>query len=84
MIAQEPEGAVCAAQGALLGRGRFLALLTGSLQCVKCGEQYETTANYLTEPIDVFGEWLDEIAAVNDAQAGGGAAGAVAGEYEEM
>lgn len=38
------------------------------LSCTKCAEQYETVANYLTEPIDVFAEWLDEIAAANEPQ----------------
>ena len=42
------------------------------LKCDKCSERYETTCNYLTEPIDVYAEWLDEIAAANTAQAAGG------------
>lgn len=37
-----------------------------TLKCTKCGETYETRSNYLTEPIDVFGEWLDAIAEAND------------------
>merc|ERR1712000_291736 len=52
------------------------------LRCDKCSERYETTANYLTEPIDVYAEWLDAIAAANDKQAAGGAA-ADYDQYEE-
>ncbi len=45
----------------------FLFLLFFLLtQCSKCGESYETQANYLSEPIDIYAEWLDEIAAVNE------------------
>jgi len=36
------------------------------LKCNKCGESYETQANYLSEPIDIFGEWCDEIAQANE------------------
>ena len=39
---------------------------TALLKCSKCGESYETQSNYLSEPIDIFAEWLDEIAAVNE------------------
>jgi transcription elongation factor Elf1 len=47
-------------------------------QCSKCGESYETQANYLSEPIDIYAEWLDEIAAANESKAA-----PVQDEYEE-
>lgn len=31
----------------------------GTLKCRICGEKWETRINYLSEPIDVFSEWLD-------------------------
>ena len=34
---------------------------TAYLKCNKCEEQYQTPCNYLTEPIDVYSEWRDEI-----------------------
>lgn len=37
----------------------FRAML-GDLNCRVCGESYQTTINSLTDPIDVFSEWLDE------------------------
>jgi transcription elongation factor Elf1 len=36
--------------------------MTGSLQCGVCNAKFHTTINKLTEPIDVFTEWLDESA----------------------
>merc|ERR1711991_912930 len=41
---------------------------TAILRCNKCAEMYETQSNYLSEPIDIFAEWLDEIAAANEQQ----------------
>ncbi len=40
--------------------------MTGSLECTVCHAKYQTSIHKLTEPIDVFTEWLDEAA---DAQA---------------
>jgi len=34
--------------------------MTGSLSCRICDEKYETYINTLTEPVDLFSEWLDE------------------------
>ena len=39
---------------------------TALLKCSKCAESYETQSNYLSEPIDIFAEWLDEIAAASE------------------
>ena len=33
--------------------------MTGQLECGICHARYQTTINKLTEPIDVFTEWLD-------------------------
>ena len=38
----------------------------GMLKCRICGEEYQTRIHYLTEPIDVYSEWLD---ATEEAQA---------------
>jgi len=40
--------------------------MTGQLLCSVCDAKYQTRIHSLTEPIDVFTEWLDETA---DAQA---------------
>ncbi|KAJ8613117.1 hypothetical protein CTAYLR_004799 [Chrysophaeum taylorii] len=31
----------------------------GTLVCRVCGASYSATINYLSEPIDVFSEWID-------------------------
>lgn len=36
--------------------------MTGMLQCSVCNARYNTNINKLTEPIDIFTEWLDEAA----------------------
>ena len=38
----------------------------GSLQCRVCNAEYQALINYLSEPIDVFSEWLDECERVAD------------------
>ena len=32
---------------------------TGSISCRVCGENYQMRINHLTEPVDVFCEWVD-------------------------
>ena len=32
---------------------------SGSLECRVCGASYSATVNYLSEPIDIFSEWID-------------------------
>ena len=34
--------------------------MTGELTCRGCESNFQTTISTLTEPIDVFSEWLDE------------------------
>jgi transcription elongation factor Elf1 len=34
--------------------------MTGTLKCRICGCSYTTSINSLSEPIDVYSEWLDE------------------------
>ncbi|CAM9341018.1 unnamed protein product [Choristocarpus tenellus] len=43
---------------------------TGRLLCRMCEVQYEMTINYLTEPIDIYTEWIDECEAVNAVEGG--------------
>jgi transcription elongation factor Elf1 len=31
-----------------------------SLKCSSCGEGFQAPMNHLTEPVDVWHEWLDE------------------------
>jgi transcription elongation factor Elf1 len=38
--------------------------MTGTLECAICHAKYQTSINKLTEPIDIFTEWLDEAAAI--------------------
>ena len=47
----------------------------GDLNCRVCGANFQMRINYLTEPVDVFCEWLD----AHEAEAAGGGA-AVEGE----
>ena len=34
--------------------------MTGALQCTICDAKFQTQINSLSEPIDVFTEWIDE------------------------
>jgi len=38
----------------------------GTLKCRICGVTYQMPINHLTHPIDLFSEWVDECAQVND------------------
>ncbi|CCA69697.1 related to ELF1-Protein required for growth on glycerol mediumTranscription elongation factor, implicated in the maintenance of proper chromatin structure [Serendipita indica DSM 11827] len=33
--------------------------LLGHLYCKICGQTFQTRANYLTEPVDIFADWID-------------------------
>ena len=35
-------------------------VMIGDLKCRICGESFQTTIHSLTDPIDIFSEWLDE------------------------
>lgn len=35
--------------------------MTGDLACRICDAKYQTSINNLTEPIDVFSDWIDEV-----------------------
>jgi len=41
----------------------------GTLKCRICSEEWQCRIHYLTEPIDVFSEWLDATEAEADAEA---------------
>ncbi|CAI5946252.1 unnamed protein product [Closterium sp. NIES-64] len=40
----------------------------GTVSCRVCSEQYQTTIDNLSEPIDLFSEWIDEAERVNAEQ----------------
>ncbi len=40
---------------------------TGSITCRVCGESFQTRVNHLTEPVDVFVEWVDACEAARGA-----------------
>merc|ERR1712226_282285 len=40
----------------------------GSVNCAVCGEQFGTTINYLTEPLDIYSEWIDACELANNAE----------------
>merc|ERR1711879_221245 len=41
----------------------------GRIECSLCGEDFKTSINYLTEPLDVYSEWIDACEAANDGNA---------------
>ncbi|KAL3631445.1 hypothetical protein CASFOL_024429 [Castilleja foliolosa] len=40
----------------------------GEVKCGICQEMYSTTVTALTEPIDIYSEWIDECERVNNAE----------------
>lgn len=36
----------------------------GNLQCSNCHQNFQTTINYLSAPVDVFSDWIDACEAV--------------------
>ena len=38
---------------------------TGRIQCSVCMEDFQATINFLSEPIDVYNEWIDACEAAN-------------------
>ncbi|OBA27025.1 Elf1-domain-containing protein [Hanseniaspora valbyensis NRRL Y-1626] len=40
--------------------------MIGSLHCNKCNVSFESKVNVLSEPVDVFTDWIDAVEAVND------------------
>jgi transcription elongation factor Elf1 len=51
----------------------------GSLACRLCGASYQMPIHHLTEPVDVFSEWLDDCEAAAQGKVTGPAAAAAAG-----
>ena len=39
---------------------------TGRVQCTKCFEDFQSKINFLSEPIDVFNEWVDACEEINN------------------
>ena len=42
---------------------------TGTLECRVCAATYTATINYLSEPVDVFSEWIDQCEAEDEDRA---------------
>ena len=38
---------------------------TGRIQCSVCMEDFQATINFLSEPIDVYNEWIDACETAN-------------------
>merc|ERR1712142_1205906 len=38
----------------------------GQIKCNVCSEDFKTSINYLTEPIDIYSEWIDACEVAND------------------
>eukprot|EP01035_Chromulina_nebulosa_P018823 gene18823-24602_t len=49
----------CSTDGSVSCHLDFNAMI-GSLVCRVCEEKFQTTINSLSDPVDVFSEWLDE------------------------
>merc|ERR1712070_1217259 len=45
--------------------------MTGALSCSICEAKFQTHINSLTEPIDVFTEWIDEAEAIQNKEING-------------
>ncbi|KAI3912876.1 hypothetical protein MKW98_012818 [Papaver atlanticum] len=45
-----------------------MKLRIGSAVCCICDAHYSTKINRLTEPIDIYSEWIDECERVNNAE----------------
>ncbi|XP_008813833.1 transcription elongation factor 1 homolog [Phoenix dactylifera] len=45
-----------------------MKLKTGEAYCRACKAIYITSINHLTEPIDIYSEWLDECERVNGSE----------------
>ncbi|CAL9053168.1 unnamed protein product [Musa banksii] len=43
-------------------------LKVGEAQCGVCKESYATTIHHLTEPIDIYSEWVDECENTNESE----------------
>jgi transcription elongation factor Elf1 len=46
----------------------------GNLQCKVCGQTFQTNINYLSQPVDVYADWIDACDAVAKEAAAGKAA----------
>ena len=51
---------------------------TGTIACRVCGETFQTRVTYLSDAVDVYCEWVDELKAQQEG--GGGRGGAGGGE----
>lgn len=39
---------------------------TGRVQCSICNEAFQASINFLSEPVDVYNEWIDACEAANE------------------
>jgi transcription elongation factor Elf1 len=53
---------------------------TGTISCRVCGESFQTRVSYLSDPVDVFAAWVDEL----EAQKAGGGGGGEDGDEREF
>lgn len=49
----------------LLIRNRDKSRNTGRIWCRVCSEEYQTEINFLSEPIDVYNDWVDACETAN-------------------
>ena len=57
---------------------------SGSLECRVCGANYSATINYLSEPIDIFSEWIDHCEAEDAEDKDAAARGDDGGGYDDF
>lgn len=57
------------------------AVESGTISCRVCGEAFQTRISYLSDPVDVYCAWVDELqnGGGDDGPAGAGAGGAAGG-----
>jgi transcription elongation factor Elf1 len=48
---------------------------TGTIKCRICGEDFQCRISYLSDPVDVYCEWIDACESARDGAAGGAGGG---------
>jgi len=48
---------------------------TGTIACRVCGESFQTRVSYLSDPVDVYCAWVDELQAAGEGGGGRGTGG---------
>ena len=52
---------------------------TGKISCRVCGEAFQTRVSFLSDPVDVYCAWVDELNAARKDEGGGGGGAADGG-----